>query len=99
MEARNSMDRERFGMSFASETSPLRLHDFLRGHQDQIVNDWTQRMRVLSPARDLADFAIIDHLPEILRRIADVVQSVHGGKQVALGELPKKHAVDRLGRG
>src|SRR5713101_1564348 len=81
------------------ETPLSRLGDFLRGHQNEIVNDWTQRMRALSPARDLTDSAIIDHLPRILKQIADVVESVHTGTQIALGDLPRAHAVDRLSRG
>ncbi len=71
------------------ETPPLRLCDFLRSRQNEIISDWTQRMRALSPARELADSAIIDHLPQILRLIAEVVASVHSGRQVALGDLPR----------
>ena len=76
-----------------------RLCDFLRGSQDEIIADWMERMRVLSPARDLSDAAIIDHLPRILTRIADIVESVHTGTAVSLGNLAKDHAVDRRGRG
>jgi RsbT co-antagonist protein rsbRD N-terminal domain len=76
-----------------------RLCDFLRDRRDEIIADWTKRMRALSPARDLSDPAIIDHLPKILTRIADVVAAAHTGRTASLGELPKEHAVDRLGRG
>jgi signal transduction histidine kinase len=56
-------------------------------------------MRGLSAARDLSTSAIIDHLPQILALIADYVESVHIGKVVSLGTIPKDHAVDRLARG
>jgi len=76
-----------------------RLCDFLRGNQAHIIEDWSQRVRSLSPARELSRSAIVDHLPEILCRIADRVESTHTGRSVSLGDLPKDHAVDRLGRG
>lgn len=76
-----------------------RLSDFLRNDHDAIVADWTNRMRALSPAHDLSNSAIIDHLPQILPRIADYVESGQADTPVALGTLPKDHAVDRLARG
>ncbi len=56
-------------------------------------------MRTLSPARDLSEAAIVDHLPRILARIAGIVESVRTGETVSLGNLAQEHAVDRLGRG
>jgi len=76
-----------------------RLPDFLRSHRDRILAHWTERMRSISPARDLSDAAIADHLPRILSRIAEVVDSAQKGKSVSLGNLPSDHAVDRLERG
>src|SRR5437868_7536168 len=76
-----------------------RLCEFLRDRDAEIIADWTQRMRAMSPARDLSDSAIVDHLPRILTLIADFVESVHGGQPVSFGTLPKAHAVDRLARG
>jgi hypothetical protein len=76
-----------------------RLCEFLRGHQEEIIGRWAERMRGVSSARDLSVSAIVDHLPQILARIADVVGSVHTGQTVSLGSLPKEHAVDRLARG
>jgi signal transduction histidine kinase/putative methionine-R-sulfoxide reductase with GAF domain len=81
------------------EPPHLALWKFLRARQDQIVVDWAQHMRSLSPAHDLSDSAIVDHLPQIVGRIADLIESMHTGKTVSLGDLPKDHAVDRLGRG
>src|SRR5207247_3418687 len=87
------------GTPVGLEPPHLPLWKFLRARQDQIVVDWAQRMRSLSPAHDLSDAAIVDHLPQIVGRIADLIESMHTGKTVSLGDLPKDHAVDRLGRG
>ena len=76
-----------------------RLCDFLRDREPEIVSDWTQRMRTMSPARDLSDSAIVDHLPRILALIADFVEAGRADTPVSLGSLPKAHAVDRLARG
>ena len=87
------------GRTVGLEPPHLPLWKFLRARQDQIVVDWAQRMRSLSPAHDLSDAAIVDHLPQIVGRIADLIESMHTGETVSLGDLPKDHAVDRLGRG
>src|SRR5918996_4643050 len=81
------------------EPAPVHLADFLRRYMDEIVGRWTQRMRSISPARDLSDAAIIDHLPRILLRFAEIVGSDQTATSASLGDLPRDHAVDRLGRG
>lgn len=81
------------------QREPGRLCDFLRSRLDQIISTWTDRVRALSPAHELSDSAIIDHLPQLLGLIADYVESVHTGQSVSFERLAKAHAVDRLGRG
>lgn len=76
-----------------------RLSDFLRQYQTDIMADWSNRIRSLPPARELSERAIVDHLPRILARVADIVESVHTGGQASLEEVPEQHAVDRLQRG
>lgn len=76
-----------------------RLSDFLRQYQTDIMADWSNRIRSLSPARELSERAIVDHLPRILARVADIVEAVHTGGQASLEEVPEQHAVDRLQRG
>ena len=51
------------------EPAPSRLDDFIRARRDDIISDWMQRMRELSPVRDLSRAAIVNHLPQILERI------------------------------
>src|SRR5215469_2823476 len=77
----------------------LRLSDFLRQHQSEIIAEWSSRVRSLSPARELSERAIVDILPRILARIADMVDPVHTGREVSLDEVPGQHAANRLQRG
>jgi len=99
-QAQSSYDQEH-DMTTGSglEPAPVRLADFLRRYTDEIIGHWTQRMRSISPARDLSDAAIIDHLPQIVSRIAEIVDSDQTDGSVSLGDLARDHAVDRLGRG
>src|SRR5436190_11512451 len=82
-----------------AEESLRRLCDFIRSSLDAVIAEWTKRIRILSPAKELSSSALVDHLPEILVRLADMVESVHTGTTVPLADAPKKHAVDRLARG
>jgi len=47
-----------------------RLCDLLRSRQQDIIDDWVQRVRSVSPAHDLPAPTLIDHLPRILTRMA-----------------------------
>src|SRR5262245_14354782 len=76
-----------------------RLGDFLRSRQDAIIRTWTQSVRAFSPAHELSESMITDHLPAILGLIAEYVDFVHMGRSVSFEKLAKAHAVDRLGRG
>src|SRR5262245_26047488 len=83
----------------AGQRAQGRLCDFLRSRQHEIVSVWTQRVRTMSPAHELSESAIVDHLPKILALMADYIEAVHAGRSVSLEQLAKAHAVDRLGRG
>src|SRR5688572_5108115 len=77
----------------------VRLHDLIRKSQDALVAEWTARIRMLSPARELSRPVLVDHLPQILARLADVVEGVDTRAQLPLTEAPKRHALDRLDLG
>jgi len=81
------------------QKSDGRLCEFIRTNRDALIADWTERVRQMSPAAELSRTALVDHLPDILARLAEMVESVHTGKTVTLADVPKKHAVDRLARG
>ena len=76
-----------------------RLGEFIRTYQPQIVARWAEQIRSLSPARELSHVAVVDHLPQILARVADLVDRAEDNGAARLGELPRIHALDRLGRG
>ncbi len=81
-------------------TGPLpRLCDFVRTHRGDIIADWSTRIRSLEPARELSERKLIDHLPVILARVADITESFYTGAQVSLEDMPKEHAVERLQSG
>jgi PAS domain S-box-containing protein len=84
----------------ADEAAPdARLCAFLVARQEDIIAIWVDRVRALSPTREVSDRAIIDHLPDILTRISDVLASVHTGRPASLADAPTIHTIDRLARG
>src|SRR5437868_14892054 len=80
-------------------TLPVTLSEFLRDNQSDIIGDWTQRMRSISPARALSAAAIVDHLPAILTRISELVGPHQAATSASLVPLPELHPADPLGRG
>ncbi len=83
-------------MELEPDRGQTSLCEFLRSRADELVAIWSERVRALSPANEIPDLAIVDHLPEILARLATAVGS---DQRVSLTEGPRAHAVDRLARG
>jgi len=81
-----------------AEPAP-RLCDFLRSNQPDIIAEWSQRVRSLSPARELSERSLIDHLPRILARIADVVECEPADRPASLQECQTEHVLERLQSG
>ena len=75
------------------------LSDFIRSRQETLVVEWMAQARALSPATELSRPVLLNHLPEILACIADLVETAHTGASVPLGEGPRQHALDRLTQG
>jgi signal transduction histidine kinase len=73
--------------------------DFIRDHQPRILEEWTREARHLSGVQGLSRLQLLDHLPQLLERIANVVETVHTGEHRTLEELPEVHALDRLDAG
>lgn len=94
-----SLPKEQSSNNMAPESQPetraQRLPDFLRAHQREIISSWALRVRSLSPARELSDSAIIRHLPEILMRMADVLESARSDHPGSLKDLSQVHVLDR----
>lgn len=78
---------------------PPRLCDFIRSHRDDILEDWLQDARREFPAASLTEPRLVDHLPDLLRRVADSLDEAKRSPPASLAELAKLHALDRLHRG
>src|SRR5262245_36764403 len=83
-------------MSLEHEMGRTRLSEFLRTRQRELLAMWTERVRKLSPAKEISSLAITDHLPDVLDRLA---AAVGAGEPSVLADAPRAHAVDRLARG
>lgn len=78
----------------------LSLGDFIRDRQEDIMAEWLAEVRTLPIARHLDRPALIDHVPDVVERIASMADSL------AKGELPQPpneeadlHAAIRLDEG
>ena len=73
------------------------LADILRTSEREIITAWSERLRTLSPARELSAAALIDHMPHLLRRIADHLDgSAQTGGDDGAAAL---HSLERLAIG
>jgi PAS domain S-box-containing protein len=77
----------------------LRMCDFIRDHHARILEEWTREARRLPGVQGLSRPQLLDHLPQLLYRLARVVETVHTGEYRTLEELPEVHALDRLDAG
>lgn len=75
-----------------------RMRTLLLDHRDEILSEWTSRVRESGIPPGLSDTAVIDHLPQILARVARNLEPGHASpKSTAL--LGEAHALDRLSQG
>src|SRR5687768_7976020 len=83
----------------ASASERLRLCDFIRTQRARILEEWSREACLLPDAQGLSQPRLFDHLPELLDRVANVVETVHTGEHRTLGNTPEVHALDRLDAG
>src|SRR4051794_4317866 len=77
-----------------------RLADFLRERHDEIMGAWEREVSRLRPARFLARPALVDHMPDFLRQLAEGVSaSRQGYDAIPSLEFPIVHAIERLDLG
>lgn len=76
-----------------------RLYAFIRGRLHVILEEWERRARCFPVAERLQGAALRDHVPQILERIASVLQALETGGHETLRELPDRHALERLDEG
>jgi PAS domain S-box-containing protein len=69
----------------------------LRHRQTEILQEWEARVRDFPVARGLDRPALVDHVPELLERIADVADRLaHGHEGAVPPETADAHALERL---
>src|SRR3981189_2127450 len=76
---------------------PRRLADFLRENRDQILAHWEAEVRKVRAARQLERPLLIDHVPEFIEDLAEYVDELRTGHDVAPpDDHPRIHALERL---
>ncbi|WP_205525560.1 PAS domain-containing protein [Pyxidicoccus trucidator] len=74
----------------------LRAADFLRAHRPALLADWEQGMHALHADRAERHSWLMDHMPELLLALAEVIEHGPEGLGTALWD---EHAVIRLDQG
>ncbi|MBK9258494.1 MAG: PAS domain S-box protein [Polyangiaceae bacterium] len=76
------------------------LSAFIRERQAAILSDWEHAVRALPPAQKLDRPALLDDIPDLLVRIADMADAIAQGKPPVMPtESAEEHALHRLGEG
>lgn len=82
-----------------SSTARVRVAEFLRARVEPIVQRWTGLvLERVAPARNLAFPMLRDHMPDMVRRLAEVLCE-EGPRPEPLLDLPSIHALERLDEG
>ncbi len=76
-----------------------RLSDFIQSRLQVILSQWERRARGFPVAERLHGVMLRDHVPQILERIASMLQSAEADSAGTLLELPDRHALERLDEG
>ncbi|WP_375767354.1 PAS domain-containing protein [Archangium gephyra] len=84
---------------FGTEQERLELGTFIRENRNRLLQEWEGAVRQLPFARELSRPRLLDHLPDLLDRIAQVVETVRTGGHESLEDLPEVHALERLDSG
>jgi len=78
----------------------LRLGDLLRQRRVDIMAAWEAIVCKMPVAKALDRPTLVDHIPELLDRIADLADHIGSGKSTQLPKaLSEMHAVERLSEG
>lgn len=73
---------------------------FLRERREAILTTWLERIREESNTRHLPEPALIDHLPELLDRLAVMTDALEAGQSAELpASTAERHALERLEEG
>src|SRR5262245_52351238 len=76
------------------------MGEFVRAHWHEILAEWQHLVRELPAAAKLDRPALLDHVPDVLERVAELVDEIWTGKSPDLPrDIAERHALDRLGEG
>lgn len=82
------------------QTGPRELAAFIRVRKHDILAEWHAAVRELPTARDLDAPTLMDHIPVLLDRIAEMADALVGGVLPSLPtDLAELHAIERLEEG
>jgi signal transduction histidine kinase len=76
-----------------------RLCDFIRENQPRILAEWEREVRGHPYSQGLSRPRLLNHLPDLLERVSDLVETVHTGQHETLEGVPEVHALERLEAG
>lgn len=78
---------------------PPPLADFIRTHRGDILARWAEMVRTKSPAQELSRERIVDHMPQLLGCVADLMECFKGTFLGTPTDAPEIHALTRLDEG
>ncbi|WP_002633821.1 ATP-binding protein [Myxococcus hansupus] len=84
------------GKEAAPRTRTLEVAEFLRARRPQLLEDWQRVMRTLHPERETQTTWLLDHMPQLLGVLADLIDH---GPEAPLTDVPDEHAMSRLDGG
>lgn len=78
----------------------VQVAELLRQHRDDILADWQRSTHALHVNREVAGVRLLDHIPELLERLAEALENAPAEGPVELPSyLSDVHAFERLDQG
>jgi signal transduction histidine kinase len=95
-----TQDREASEYARAAEQGDGNLSAFIRENHERIVREWESAVRQLPAASALARPALLDHIPDLVMRLAySMDEAAAGHGSASLDSIPDDHALTRLDEG
>lgn len=86
--------------AYIHEIVPILLAEFLLQQRESIMSAWEVEVRRIPAAQALPRLALRDGLPRLLEVVASLMRrDSPGGVEDGLGDIPDRHAIERLGEG
>jgi PAS domain S-box-containing protein len=82
--------------------SPIahRIAELVRHRRDDILRSWEAAVRAMPRARELDRLTLIDHIPDLLERIAQMIEDLSRGRTPTQHQaVAGRHAMSRLEEG